>query len=120
MPQFLLLLTENDNAWRRLQPDERKSLMEKYFAWVKRLKEENRLRGGEPLASGGSVLKVVGGKTVESPFAETRDVLTGYFQIEAADLAEATRVAHGCPALIHGETVIVRPIADMTSDHMGA
>lgn len=120
MPQFMLLLTENNHAWQNLDPAKRKELMQKYFAWVKQLRDEDRLRGGDPLASGGSVLRVLAGKTVESPYAETRDVLTGYFIIAAADLPEATRIAHACPALLHGETVIIRPIADMNSDHMGA
>jgi hypothetical protein len=42
--------------------------------------------------------------------AATKDVLTGYFTIEARDLADATEVARGCPALIHGDTAIVRPV----------
>jgi hypothetical protein len=120
MPQFIVLLTENDHAWKRLPEAQRKQLLEKYFEWVGRLKAADQMRGGEPLAAGGSVLRVVDGKTTESPYSETRDVLTGYFLIEATDLAAATAIARGCPALLHGETVVVRPIADMTSDHAGA
>lgn len=120
MALFMVLLTEDNNAWRDLAADERKALLEKYFAWVGELKAGDRMRGGHPLASGGSVLRVVEGKTVEAPYAETRDVLTGFFILEARDLAEATALARGCPALLHGETVIVRRVADVTTDHAGA
>lgn len=120
MAKFMLLLTENDDAWRRLSESDRKHLMEKYFAWVRELRAADRMRGGDPLASGGKVLRVANGQVTESPYAETRDVLTGYFIIEARDLAEAAHIAHGCPALIHGETVIVRQVADMSTDHAGA
>ena len=32
------------------------------------------------------------------------------FLVEAADLAAATKLARGCPALVHGETVVVRSV----------
>lgn len=120
MPKFMIVLTENDNAWSKLGENERKSLLEKYYAWVGQLKSEDRLKGGEPLAKGGKTLEARDGQVHESAYAETRDVLTGFFVIAAEDLAEATRIAHGCPALLHGEKVIIRPVADYSSDHAGA
>ena len=66
--------------------------------------------GGAPIGEPGRVLRATSAKVVEEPYAETRGVLTGYFTIEAKDLADATAIARGCPALLHGETVIVRPV----------
>lgn len=58
----------------------------------------------------GRILRAVDGEIVDSPFVETKEVLTGLFVVEAADLDAATAIARGCPALGHGEIVEVRPI----------
>ncbi len=47
---------------------------------------------------------------VDGPFTETKEVLTGFFIIEARDLDAAVEIARGCPALTHGERVVVRSI----------
>lgn len=109
MAQFAVLMTENDDAWARLPPAEQAALMAKYGAWVGELNATGRMRGGSPLGGPGRLLRRVGGAVVEEPYAATKDVLTGWFLIEATDLADATTVARGCPALTHGESVIVRP-----------
>ena len=110
MPQFVVLMTENDDAWGRLPDAEQQALLAKYYAWIAVLKSGDRMRGGAPIGEPGRVLRAVGGQIVEEPLTATKDVLTGYFTIEAKDLADATEVARGCPALLHGETVIVRPV----------
>ena len=71
------------------------------------------MRGGEALARGGRILRTVGGEIVDGPYTETKEVLTGYFMIEAKSEEEAAEVAKGCPALRHGETVLVREIAEL-------
>ena len=110
MAQFAVLMTEHDDAWARLPPAEQEALMARYGAWVAELNAAGRMRGGAPLGGPGRVLRPVGGSVVEEPYAATKDVLTGWFLIEAKDLADATAVARGCPALTHGESVIVRPL----------
>lgn len=116
MPRFMVLLKEDDHAWARLSAEEKQALMQKYFAWVKELRDGDHMRGGDPLATGGRVLRVAGGEIVEGPYTETKEVITGFFMIEAADLDEAARLARGCPALGHGESVLVRPVAEMDED----
>ncbi len=116
MPQFMILLRENDDAWANLSADDKQALMQKYFAWVGELRKGDHMRGGDPLARGGRVLRASGGGIVEGPYTETKEVITGYFLIEARDLDEAARLAKGCPALGHGESLLVRPIAVMDED----
>lgn len=71
------------------------------------------LRGGaalEPAATATAVRGFgTGGFTVtDGPFAESKEVLGGYFVIEAADLDEALAIAKEVPAPFGG--VEVRPI----------
>ena len=108
MPNFMILLHENDGAWRKLSEAERQALLEKYYAWVHELRNKDLMRDGNPLAEGGRVLRVADGEIVDGPYTETKEVITGYFLIEAENLDAATEIAKGCPALGHGETVVIR------------
>ena len=36
------------------------------------------------------------------------DVVTGFFVIRATDIDSAVEIAKTCPALLHGETIVVR------------
>ena len=66
------------------------------------MREKGKLVGGEKLANGGvRHIKVKDGKPVASdgPYAEAKDVIGGYFVIEAKDLAEAEAIARECPHL---------------------
>lgn len=110
MPNFVILMTENDGAWGRLSKAAQGRLLKKYYAWVAGMKKKNQLRGGEAIGGGGRTLRKSGGKIVEQRFTETKDVLTGYFIVEAKTLGAAAKIARECPALGHGETVTVRPV----------
>jgi hypothetical protein len=54
-------------------------------------------------ARGGNVV------TTDGPYAETKEALTGYYLIEAADLDEAVRISAQLPAA-WGGAVEVRPV----------
>jgi hypothetical protein len=111
MPRFAVLMFEDDRAWSRLPELERQRLLVLYDNWVRDLKAKGAFEGGEPLGEGGVVLEADDdGRILESDYTVIRSVLTGYFIIQAADLAAAAKMARGCPALVHGETVVVRPI----------
>ena len=110
MAKFAVLMRENDNAWEKLPADEQKRLLKLYYAWTEELKEKGRMVGGEPLGPGGRMLRALDGEVVDGPFTETKEVLTGFSLIEAANLDEAAEVARGCPALTHGESVELRPV----------
>ncbi|MEZ6186844.1 MAG: YciI family protein [Planctomycetota bacterium] len=113
MAEFMILMRENDGAWGKLSPDQQQALLEGYFAWVEGLKRDGVLRGGKPLGAGGRLLRAVDGEVTDGPFVETKEVLTGFFLIEAADLEAATEIARGCPALFHGESVELRPVGHL-------
>jgi hypothetical protein len=95
-------------------PQEMQKQMEKWTAWFRDLDAQGRLKAiGHPLERTG---KLVSGKSKtvnDGPFAEAKDAIGGYSLIEAEDLAQATELAKGCPALEAGGAVEVRPIQTM-------
>ena len=110
MPRFAILMREDDDAWARLATPEQDRLLKLYYAWVGDLRASGAFVDGNPLGGPAVVLRIDGSRIVESPPTETRQVLTGYFIVEAPDIVAATALARGCPALLHGETVEVRPV----------
>ncbi|TDT97953.1 hypothetical protein EDD99_6159 [Streptomyces sp. 846.5] len=81
-----------------------------------------QLRGGHALAptATATVVRVLGargGEVVVSdgPYAETKEVLTGFYLLECADLDEAIALAARIPTAWHG-AVEVRPVLDLGGD----
>jgi hypothetical protein len=93
-------------------------MAKRYMAWAEQLRQKGKMVGGEKLAaSGGRQIRIKDGKPVASdgPYAEAKDVIGGYFVLEAKDLAEAEAIARDCPHLSLAPTnwAEVRPIEDM-------
>ncbi|GAA4880182.1 YciI family protein [Actinomycetospora straminea] len=77
------------------------------------------IRGGAALypTSTATTVRVAGGKggdvvTGDGPYAETKEVLTGFYLLECSDLDEAVATAARIPAAWHG-AVEVRPVIPM-------
>ena len=75
------------------------------------------IRGGQALypTSTATTVRVVGGKggdvlTTDGPYTETKEVLTGFYLLECADLDEAIALAAKIPAAWTGGVVEVRPV----------
>jgi hypothetical protein len=70
---------------------------------------------GDPLQGVESATTVRGtdGVVSDGPFAETKEILAGYYLIDVPDLDEALRWARQLPALAYG-SVEVRPLAQMS------
>jgi hypothetical protein len=78
------------------------------------------IRGGAALypTSTATTVRVTGGKggdlvTTDGPFAETKEVLTGFYLLECTDLDEAVTLASQIPAAWTGGTIEVRPVIPM-------
>jgi len=85
-----------------------------YTSWLLR---EGIHTAGERLAgsSTATTVRVRDGNRLvtDGPFAETKEVLGGYYIIECADLDKALEAAARCPAAMFGGSVEVRPIIGM-------
>ena len=86
--------------------------MNNWMTWIKGLRKRKQLASGQPLEDGGKVLSGPKGKKVAS-FRDSRDSIGGYLLIKAKNLAEATKIAKGCPIFNNGGTVELRPIHQM-------
>jgi hypothetical protein len=76
------------------------------------------LRGGAALypTSTATTVRVLGGKggevvTSDGPYAETKEVLNGFYLYDVADLDEAVALAAKIPGAWTGGTIEVRPVS---------
>jgi hypothetical protein len=114
MPNYVLLLHEAPNQGDDdLSPDEIQELIQRYVAWSQEIRERGHHVGGEKLADeGGRVLSMSGDspRVIDGPYAEAKEIVGGYFVIQARDYDEAIEVAKGCPHLRKGNRIEVRQI----------
>ena len=125
MAQYMLLLHQVPNYNADLPREKMLEMTKRYMAWADALRQKGRMVGGEKLAEGGvRHIKVKDGKPVASdgPYAEAKDVIGGYFVIEAKDAAEAESIARDCPHLVLSSTnwVEIRPIDAMPAQARAA
>lgn len=125
MAQFLLMLHQAPAYNSDLPREKMLEMTKKYMAWAQSLRASGKMVGGEKLsASGGRQLRPQGSKLVASdgPYAEAKDVIGGYFVLEAKDLAEAEAIAKECPhfALAPTNWAEIRPIDDMAQARAAA
>jgi hypothetical protein len=103
---------ESNGAWDSLTEEEQNSILGEYMA----LSQEAGAVGGEQLqpSDTATTVRVDDGRTLttDGPFAETKDVLGGFFLFEADDLDAAIAVASRIPAARLGGAVEVRPVVE--------
>ena len=110
MPQFMLLLHEDPAGARAMSPEEMQRVIEKYTAWSRRLAAEGRLvrgvkltdDGGRHVRAGAGGGAGGGASVTDGPYVEGKEVVGGYFTIEAPDYDGAAAIAGECPHLAHG------------------
>ena len=125
MAQYMLLLHQAPNYNADLPREKMLEMTKRYMVWADGLRQKGRMVGGEKLAAGGvRHIKVKDGKPVASdgPYAEAKDVIGGYFVIEAKDAADAETIAQECPHLAISPTnwIEIRPIDDMSQARAAA
>lgn len=115
MPRFLLLARDDNTAWTGLSPAEAEAIIMKYIKWSQRLRENGHLSASDKLRDGeGKVLGRKGGKLVvtDGPFAEVKEIVGGYWLVQAKDYAEVESLAADCPHLDFG-TLEIRMIEEL-------
>lgn len=93
------------------------ALMQPWFEYTAGLQQRGAMLGGEALepTATATTLRMAGEQltTTDGPFAETKEVLGGFYMVEAANLDEAIELARGVPSLRDGGAVEVRPVAEI-------
>lgn len=116
MAKYMLMLFDKPSDYAAMTPQQLQGIVKDYADWAGRMAKEGRLAGGEKLSDeGGKVISGKGAKATvtDGPFAESKEVLGGYFIINAESYEDAVAVAKSCPHMIYGVATHVRRIDEM-------
>ena len=111
MTNYLILIYSNEAEWARADASVMTENARLHSEFAR--KNGQAIRGGAQLAGAHTATSIRSGSdgtmsVTDGTFAETKEVLGGYYVIEAADLDEALAIARQVPATFGG--VEVRPI----------
>jgi hypothetical protein len=111
--EYMLLIYDDPKAWPEMSEEEYGKVYAEYAAvsQLPNTKHSAQLQGLETARS----VRVADGKSVvtDGPFADTKEVLGGYYLVEADSSAEAEAIAARIPSARLGGTVEVRPVVVM-------
>ena len=113
--KYLCLIYSDEAAWHTMPKAEADTMMSEYGAFTESVKKSGHYVGGhrlQPVASATTV-RIRNGKlsTTDGPFAETKEMLGGFYLFQAKDLNDALSVASRIPGARVG-SIEVRPIAE--------
>ena len=95
---------------------ETRQMMEEYGAYTEMVRQRGAYLRGDALQPSGTAttLRVRDGQltTTDGPFAETKEQLGGYYELQCKDLDEAVELAAKIPGAQFG-AIEVRPIMEM-------
>ena len=117
--QYLLLIYNTEGSGPQPGSAEFGEFMNDYFAFTNEVKERGLFEAGQPLegVSSATTVRVRGGQSEisDGPFAETKEVLGGYYLLDCKDLDEALECAAKIPTAKFG-SIEVRPVMIMPGD----
>jgi hypothetical protein len=100
MPRYVLLILDDPKrSWPT--PEAAGAAMAEMGRFAGELAQQGKLQGGNPLKPMAEAVRVRSRdgrpSVTDGPFAETKEMVGGFFLIEAADRAEALEIAKRCP-----------------------
>ena len=113
--QYALLIYTKPDSLDGLSDAEREAVSAQYG----KVTQDPRVIGGEQLMpiDTATTVRTDNGRamTTDGPFADTKEILAGFYLVEADDLDKAIDVAARIPATWMGGSVEVRPIVERQS-----
>ena len=109
MKEFMLLF-KNPVGGSGLSPEGAQAQMQKWFDWVNLLKKEEIYVEGRPLIPKGKLISGKNQVVTDGPFAESKELVAGYFIVRAADMDGAVKISGGFPDYELGGSVEIREV----------
>lgn len=114
MQEFIYIFRADFEKIKALSGKENQDYWQSWTHWMGQLGDT--VKSGAGLTYEGSTLREPQGVTVlDGPYAETREIVTGFITVEAESRAAAEEMAKSCPDLHYGGSVEIRTAMPMGS-----
>jgi hypothetical protein len=121
--RYLLLIYGPEWDASAMTEEQVQASMEEWTDYTANLLKRGVMEGGDALepTSTATTVRVRSGDTLttDGPFAETNEVLGGYYVLNCKDLNEAIEIAAKCPGARNG-SIELRPITDLGEEYQKA
>ncbi|HXJ63501.1 MAG TPA: YciI family protein [Actinomycetota bacterium] len=113
MGKHMLVIWTNGEAWAQMSEEEQQGLFAEYFQYTQWLMDKGWFVVGDPLLPVAKTVRVRDGETqiTDGPYAETKEFLGGYYEIDCTD-DEALEAAARLPDARYG-AVSVHPVQEL-------
>ena len=112
--EFMLVCYNDEKHWETLPQSEQDRIVADCVAYAEDLKRTGHLRASGRLqpTQTARTLRAERGESlvIDGPFAETKEVLAGYYLVTCRDREEAVAIAARNPKLPFGGSIEVRPM----------
>ena len=113
MNEFVLIFRSDFQPEVKFSPDEMQAIMQQWQTWMGGMASQGKLASsGNRLGGDGKTVRP-GNLITNGPYAEIKEMLTGYIIVNADTIDEAAEIAKGCPILLVGGNVEVRDVIPM-------
>lgn len=114
--RYMMILHDSTTAIAGMSPREIGEIVGRYNTWRDKIAQAGHLKDGAKLADeGGKHITMKDGKVSvrDGSYAETKEIVGGFFMISAKDYAEAVRISEDCPHLALGGRIELREVDEV-------
>jgi hypothetical protein len=112
MEKFMIIF-EGKKSSQQQSAEQMQEIMGKWMAWIDKLAKAGKYESGEPLMATGKIISGPNKTVTDAAFAEGKEIIGGYFIINAADYDEAVALCADYPDYGNNGTVIIRQVQKM-------
>ena len=119
--KYMLMIWSDPAPWATLPEADQGQIMNEYYAFTQSIIDSKEHVAGDPLqgVDTATTVRVRNGEVLatDGPFAETKEVLGGYYIVDVADLDRATELAAQLPGARRGfDSIEVRPLMELPTE----
>ncbi|MDB5143305.1 MAG: transcription initiation protein [Mucilaginibacter sp.] len=113
MKEFVMIFRNDFQPEVKFSPDEMQAIMQQWQTWMGGMAAQGQLASsGNRLGGDGKTVRP-GNLITNGPYAEIKEMISGYIIVNADTIDDAAEIAKGCPILLAEGSVEVRDIIPM-------
>ncbi len=110
MNEFSLIFRNEQNPDVQFSPEQMQNVLKQWRDWIGGMAAQNKVANpGSRLGFDAAIVKG-GGVVTDGPYAEIKEIITGFIIVRGETLQDAIELAKGCPIFSAGGSVEVRNV----------